>query len=76
MYQLPWEHPDVRRVIEAFDCIVMEIEKVQEPTRRVVWEDWSTGQTHHHSMTSKQYNELYEQLERYDIGKIVSSEWD
>jgi len=30
MYQLPWDVPDVRRVIEAFDCIVMEIETVPE----------------------------------------------
>lgn len=27
---LPWEEPEVKRVIEAFDCIVMDIQPVEE----------------------------------------------
>lgn len=30
MFQLPWEHDEVKRVIEAFDCRVLAIETVDE----------------------------------------------
>lgn len=30
MFQLPWEHDEVKRVIEAFDCRVLAVETVDE----------------------------------------------
>ena len=30
MFQLPWEHDEVKRVIEVFDCRVLAVETVDE----------------------------------------------
>jgi len=77
-YQLPWERPHIKTLTDAFKCRVMDVQILPPKVRRklVVWRDNTSGETHIESMTLSEYHNLYEQVERYDVGVIVGSEWD